>query len=340
MKTSKDKIRVATHFFEAFSNKNAREFLHKTMIAHYTEAILYHHPRKEKFNRTDIFQKSTKLVDHIFAALSEISNKPELLHERLLKLSRKFEPRSSVWFLEFNEAYNHYKTSGKLPLIGDVLLPHLQKAASIVDFGCGDGEMAVFIRNKLGLSTITGIDILDWRSERNKQDKNFLFYRRDFSKQGNALDISGHHSGIMHAMLHHVSNNKDEIASYLKKAEKIVTEKLLIVEDVLYSPLDRKLSVPGIETIQKRTKEQSYFAEFLKLSIQEQRSVIAALDLLSNSLAIGIPDMNFPFGAQTLSDWIEIFSKSGLTIQEVNVLGFQEHLFHRMSQVLFVTVVN
>ena len=330
---------IAADFSHAFSNKVAREFVHKTMIDHYVEAILFHHPLKNQLNASDIKNKVTLLVDHIFTKLEPTISEPSELYELLLKLGRKNPNRDSQWFAEFDQAYDYYKQHGKLPSIGLFLVPNLTGYQSIIDFGCGDGEIAVYLRRLLGLPQISGVDILDWRSDKNRMDQAFKFYQHDFSDSKIPPEIPVHEIGIMHAMLHHVSRDPEKIIGYLQNAKQIISQKILVVEDVLYSPEDNKASLQGMETLQIAARSQPHFAKYLNLSLEEQKAVIIILDLLSNSLAMGVPEMNFPFGAQRLTDWITIFEKSGLKVKEIKVLGFQEHLFHRMSQCLFILEV-
>ena len=328
-------MQVVSDFFKAFNNQKANQFTARTMAEHYKEAIMYHHPRKENLDPSDIGNKTQALVGGIFSSISAIGSQPELLGDTIKKLGRKAENRNPIWFPEFDEAYDSYRKNSKLPLLGEFLLPPLDGVGSLVDFGCGDGEIAIFLRDQLGIEEVTGIDILDWRGEKAKCDGGFKFYRHDFSKADEA-DLPVSEAGIMHAILHHVSNNGGEISQYLETAKEVIGSKLLVVEDVLYSGEDFHLTVPGSNTLRERIAQQPNFADFTKLSLEEQREVITILDLLSNSLALGIPEMNFPFGARELSGWIDIFENAGFTLQKVQVLGFQEHLFHRMSQVLFV----
>ena len=328
-------MKLESDFFGAFNNEVANQFTARTMVEHYTEAIMYHHPRKGELDGDDIGTKAQALVDEIFSSIGSISTQPELLGETIKKLGRKAEDRNPIWFSEFDEAYDSYRKNSKLPLIGKFMLLSLRGANSLVDFGCGDGEIALFLRDELGLDEVRGVDVLDWRGEKAKNDERFKFYSHDFNKPGEA-EIPSSDAGTMHAVLHHVSGDGDEISQYLERAKGVVGDKLLVVEDVLYSGEDFHLSIPGIESLQSRIDEQPNFAEFTKLSLEEQRAIITMLDLLSNSLALGIPEMNFPFGARKLSAWIGVFENSGLKLQDVQILGFQEHLFHRMSQVLFV----
>jgi trans-aconitate methyltransferase len=330
---------TASDFTKAFSNNVARDFVQKTMIDHYSEAIMFHHPQKEKLNEINIKNKVTLLVNYIFGEILTIYNNPTQLYELLLKLGRKQSTRCNLWFTEFDEAYDYYKQNSKLPFIGSFLLPSLSGYQTVIDFGCGDGEIDSYVRKQLGLSQISGVDILDWRTDTNKTDPAFKFYRQDFSDPKDVLEIPLHEAGIMHAMLHHVSRDPNEIVEYLQRAKHVLSKKLLVVEDVLYSPDDMQATIPGIESLRNAAESQPHFAEFLTLTVEEQRSIITILDLLSNSLAMGVPEMNFPFGAQQLLTWVDIFANAGLTLKEVQVLGFQNHLFHKMSQCLFVLEV-
>jgi 2-polyprenyl-3-methyl-5-hydroxy-6-metoxy-1,4-benzoquinol methylase len=320
-------------FLNAVENDVAREFTKRTMIEHYADAILYHHPDAAHLSKSTIIAKTTALINHIFDAILKVG--PENLSKELLRLGRKQPNRISEWFAEFDESYDHYKSSSKLPFIAEFLMPSMKGTQSLLDFGCGDGEIVTFLAKELGLPTVSGVDVLDWRSQKNKENSAFAFYQHNFSDRNTEANIPPHSTGLMHAMLHHVSNKPDEISSYLQAASKAISGRLLVVEDVLYDKNLDYTALPGSESLMVAKNSQPNFGEYLNLELQDQKDVITMLDLLSNSLAMGIPEMNFPFGAQELNQWVKIFEKSGLKLKNIKVLGFQDHLFHRMSQVLF-----
>lgn len=326
-------------FLSAMKNDIAREFTLRTMIEHYTEAVMYHHPQSKILSKEIIFKKTFNLLNHIFNEIVDLDKNSQNLSDRLLSLGRKHPQRISEWFVEFDEAYDHYKKISKLPFIGGFLLPNLKESDSILDFGCGDGEIVSYLAEELGLQKFSGVDVLDWRSQKNKDNHNFIFYENDFSKETGLMKIPSHHSGLMHAMLHHVSNEPKTIIEYLKNAKNVISDQLLVVEDVLYDKNTSYAGLPGIESLDWAKSSQPNFSKYLELEVKDQLDVITILDLLSNSLAMGIPEMNFPFGAQELSIWLSIFEESGLKLKKIQVLGFQDHLFHRMSQVLFVLEV-
>jgi hypothetical protein len=60
------------------------------------------------------------------------------------------------------------------------------------------------------------------------------------------------------------------------------------------------------------------------------------MDLLENSLSVSVPEMAFPFGFRTLSEWIDIFTANGFILNRVQVLGFQEGNFNRQCHMLFI----
>jgi hypothetical protein len=280
--------------------------------------------------------KTTALIDFIFEDLIKLIHEPEKLPNELLRLGRKQPNRVSVWFREFDEAYDHYKKTSKLSFIASFLLPHLQDTKSLLDFGCGDGEIAAYLVDQLGLKTASGVDILDWRSPKSKNNKGFIFYEFDFTDSDRPVIIPQHDTGLMHAMLHHVSNDPNTIKTYLQRARTTLSRQLLIVEDVLFNESSQYAHISGIQSLVTASESQPNFEEYLRLAMGDQKDVITILDLLSNSLAMGVPEMNFPFGAQELSVWLKIFEAAELKLSTLQVLGLQNHLFHRMSQVLFV----
>jgi 2-polyprenyl-3-methyl-5-hydroxy-6-metoxy-1,4-benzoquinol methylase len=321
-------------FLDAIKNDVAREFTRATMIEHYVDAILYHHPNPANLTHSIVAAQTTTLVNQIFDTLLKCD--PSNLSTELLRLGRKQPSRIPEWFIEFDQAYDHYKNTSKLPFIAEFLLPAMEHTTSLLDFGCGDGEIVTFLGKKLGLDSVSGVDVLDWRSEKNKNNSNFNFYKHDFSNKNVSTNIPVHSTGLMHAMLHHVSNKPDEIAAYLHATSKAISGELLVVEDVLYDKNHSYSELPGISSLTVAKNSQPNFKQYVDLELKNQKDVITILDLLSNSLAMGIPEMNFPFGAQELNQWVKIFENAGLQLKMVKVLGFQNHLFHRMSQVLFV----
>ncbi len=323
------------NFLHAVANSEASEFTRRTMTEHYIDAVLFHHPNSANLDHKQIQTKVIKLINRIFDELALLNNKPQQLATRLLELGRKQQSRIPEWFVEFDEAYDHYKKISKLPFIGSFLLPYMQATQSLLDFGCGDGEIAMYLGKELGLSSVAGVDVIDWRSDSNRNNPNFVFYEHNFVTN-NSNDIPAHDTGLMHAMLHHVSREPAKIVEYLLRAKNAINGQILVVEDVLFDAKLHVSNIPGIESLNQTRNSQPNFAEYLAKPVEVQRDVITILDLLSNSLAMGIPEMNFPFGAQEINTWGDIFQMAGLKMRTLKVLGFQDHLFHRMSQVLFV----
>lgn len=327
-----NKIQVSEDFLNSLSDSAANKFIRKSMVNNYTQAILFHHPNKRRLDETKILAQVKFLITTIFNELEKISSTPEKLYPTLLEIGRK-EDKLKIWFDEFEESYDNYKEKSKLPFINDNFAPFLKKYKTLIDFGCGSGEITQYIAEHNNLE-VTGVDVLDYRNKQVKDEGKIHFEIADFSKSPQNLgqfDI-----GLMHAMLHHVSNRPEEIADYIVNASKVIRDGLLVVEDAIYAQSDTTINVKGINSLQKSASSQQDFKEFLQLSVASQEAVSIILDLLSNSLVRGIPEMNFPFGCQRLSIWIEIFTKADFSIKEINVLGCQKNFFHRMSQVLFV----
>lgn len=322
-------------FLNAFGNEKARSFVQSTMIEHYVEAIIFHYPGSFPLSKVEITDKVTSLVEAIFSEILKLVRYPNKLHSELLRLGRKRQDRVPEWFSEFDEAYDHYKKKSKLPFIASFIQPFIEGTSSLLDFGCGDGEIASYLAKQAGLHSVSGIDVMDWRHEQYKNTASFIFFQHDFSLEASET-IPQHETGLMHAMLHHVSNDPEELTAYVRHSKSVISKQLLVIEDVVFDKNKQYSNIPGIESLEAAKQAQPNFKKYLSLEIQDQKDVITILDLLSNSLAMGIPDMNFPFGAQELSTWLKIFVDAGLKLKTIKVLGFQDHLFHRMSQVLFV----
>ena len=328
------KSETAIELFKAFNNPDARKFVLWTMQKNYLEGILYHHPNASTLDHEAIKSKVQILIKVIFSELLSISDNPESLYSLLIQLGRKVDNRQDFWFQEFDEAYDNYKSQSKLPIMLDIFSNQLATLNSVIDIGCGGGDFINFIAQKYPKIQAAGADVLDWRSQSVQDEQLFDFYLRDFNKSDSELPDS-YDAGILHAVLHHISSDDAVLISYLQNIA-VSVNSLLVVEDILYAQDDLKLDIKGIESIDTCRKEQGDFNQFLELDINTQRDIIIILDLLSNSLAIGVPDMNFPFGARRLTDWKNIFKNAGFKITSMKCLGFQPNLFHRMSQTYLV----
>ncbi|MFP4367794.1 MAG: hypothetical protein ACLFQA_11935, partial [Bacteroidales bacterium] len=98
---------------------------------------------------------------------------------------------------------------------------------------------------------------------------------------------------------------------------------------------------PDINMQVKRVSEiQPLFAEFVKLPEEDQRDITILIDIISNALCGGVPQMAFPFGFRSLNQWMDIFSRNDYIKKEIEVLGYVDGSFNRSGHVLFILTTN
>ncbi|MCX5751474.1 MAG: hypothetical protein NT099_07395 [Candidatus Saganbacteria bacterium] len=332
---SAERLQVARNFFHAFGNATARKFVRKIMIANYTDAIMTHHPRAQNLDRTAIQKKCELLVNTIFRRLEDVSSRPEFLFDVIRTMGRGTKDRESIWFPEYQEAYVQYKHTNKQAQRDKILFPHIV-GNSLVDIGCGGGDQVADLkaRHPEQLVRVAGIDTLDWRTPELKLKIDY--YERDFSKPGTASPEQ-YDTGMALAVLHHVGNSDQALATFLTGVKTAVKTRLIVEEDVLITPQDlARTDIPGLEIIGDLRKQQPQLDNYLNLDQATQKAVTSLIDLLSNSLSVGVPDMSFPFGFRTLSDWTNQFAANGFILRKIQVLGFQKGNFNQSCHILFV----
>lgn len=328
---SSERIDVSRGFFEAFNVTQARDFVRKMMIENYITAILTHHPQKELLVPEEIRRKCERLVGTIFDRIYEIRNHPERLFELMKRLSRSMAPRDDIWFDEFDAAYRNYKHNTKLSKRDSFLSPFF-KGTSLVDIGCGGGDLIAYLRDQHPeLLRISGTDVVDWRTPGLDIDYHVV----DFSVPGTTLPVK-YDTALLMAVLHHVSSDEDAIKTFLNNVRTAVNLRLIVEEDVLLDREDLEHPKLDREDLEAKLQEQQLLRSYIEFGADVQRSITILGDVLANALSIGVPDMPFPFGFRTLTQWIRIFEESGFNIETVKVLGFQKGNFNQQCHILFI----
>lgn len=333
------KLQEADIFMDAFREEKARNLVMQMMITHFSEAILEHHPKSSSLNRERIHQQNEQLCKSIFEEVGNMDGKPHYLSNLLGQLSRTCDPQAEIWFDEFNQAYENYKHKGKLKHKVQALIPFF-KGESYCDIGCGGGDLLAYIKKELPyLKDYAGIDVLDWRTEDLKHEINFQML--DFSMPGSVSRVKYDMATCM-AVVHHVGSTDESLLLFLKNIRSAINKngRLIIEEDVIL-PADEINSIDDYKMqAEQRAREQPYFAEYLALDRKEQKSVLTIIDLLANTLVVGVQDMAFPFGFRSTNQWKELFLKSGFEIEQVRINGFTRPLFNRSSHVLFILTTH
>ena len=322
-------------FLESFEDSRARNLVRNMMEDNYTEAILANHPQPDVLDPESISTKCRNLCSKIFDSIDEAKDDPSRISELLIALSRNNPNQDEMWFEEFNEAYVNYKHHNKLTIKLEQLQPYL-KGASYCDIGCGGGDLVAHIKRNIDrFKNVAGIDILDWRTEQIKAEINFQ--QLDFSKP-NVQSAEQYDALTCLAVLHHVGKDQDSRIRFLQNLQSAMTnDGVLVVEEDAMIPKHEWQSVQVLKTqVESHKARQPHFAEFVSLDRQSQKNAIILIDLLSNTLSVGVPDMPFPFGFQTIQEWEDLFRLAGFDIEHVKIHGFKEGTFNRSSHVLFV----
>lgn len=322
-------------FMNAYGDNNARDMVQKMMIRHYADAVLEHHPDPTLLDKQIIRECTAALCGSIFHALDEIEGKPDELSGLLLRLSRGTAPRDPIWFRRFNEAYEHYRHRGKLEIKLKQLMPYLTEG-DYADIGCGGGDLTAYLKQHYpGFSSCTGIDVMDWRSESVRELIRFRMF--DFSRPKDPAPGAFDFATCM-AVLHHVGNDDDSRIRFLQEVRKSMrpSGKLLVEEDVILPPDEIAGNEHFLRQVEKRCKKQPLFAAYLSLTREEQEHTLILIDLLANSLTVGVPSMDFPFGFETINGWIRLFGEGGWRVENVRINGFVPGTFNRSSHVVYL----
>ncbi|MFC2113093.1 methyltransferase domain-containing protein [Bacteroidota bacterium] len=327
------KIDEASKFLLSFQNDKAREFVKRLMLQSYTEAVLEHHPNS--ISQEHVYSKCNYLIEETFGQIRKNSEHPEKIIALFHRLSRVNPVRASIWFEEFDCAYQNYKHFKKLSIQLDHIRPFL-KGNSYCDIGCGGGDLVYFIKNNYPqFKECAGIDVIDWRTEDVKDSINFQLL--DLS-QSVTRSQKKYDTLTCIAVLHHVGNTAESISVFLQNVKRIISDngRLIIEEDVILPISEIQSDNYYKEQVEERMQDQPLFSEFIKLDKAEQKDAFILIDVLANSLTGGISDMAFPFGFKTINEWNELFIENGFEIEDVRIKGFHMGLFNRSSHVYFI----
>lgn len=322
-------------FLMAYRDGRARGLVQDMMTLHYTEAVMMHHPDPSLLGEDWIKERTTHLCSFIFNKLDGITEQPDKLPELLLRLSRGTIPQDSLWFKEFNEAYENYKHQRKLQIKMKQLSPFMAGGA-YADIGCGGGDLAAYLKTHYpGFTSCTGIDVMDWRTESVKDA--ILFRVFDYSRPQGPAPGPFDFATCM-AVLHHVGKDDMSRIRFLQNVRRSMhpSGRLLVEEDVIL-PAEE---IAAIDTYREQaemlSREQPLFAEYLSLSPGTQKHVLILIDLLANALTVGVPAMEVPFGFKSIEGWARLFYESGLKVEFTRINGFVEGTFNRSSHVVYL----
>lgn len=329
------KKQEAQDFLEAFADQQAKDIVKTMMIAHYTAAIRHNHPEALQLDMGAVKTKCTALWDEIFSRIAGIQHNPEKLVTLLANLSRTHKNRNAIWFAEFEEAYRNYKHHTKLQMRFEQLRPFFM-GHSYADIGCGGGDLVAYIKqHHPDFTTCSGIDIMDWRTPEVRETIDFQ--QLDFSRP-NVRSSTRYDTLTCMAVLHHVGNEDASRLRFLTNLQTALAEngRLIVEEDVIL-PREEWEADPSLKAqIEKHCAAQPLFGKFVQLDKAVQTKAIILIDLLANSLAVGVPDMPFPFGFKTVHQWQHLFARAGLETETTRIEGFSSGKFNRSTHALFI----
>jgi 2-polyprenyl-3-methyl-5-hydroxy-6-metoxy-1,4-benzoquinol methylase len=331
------KTEEASKFLLSFKNESAREFVRRLMLQGYTEAVLEHYPKA--ITEEQVYGQCKYLTDETFDQINKKIDQPEKINSLLNRLSRVNPQRASIWFKEFDGAYENYKHTKKLFMQMNYLKPFL-KGNSFCDIGCGGGDLVHFLKNNYPqFNEYAGIDVIDWRTDGLKDSINFQIL--DFSQPG-TKSHKRYDTLTCIAVLHHVGNTTESLSLFLQNVKSAISDhgRLIIEEDVILPISEIHSDHYYKEQVEERIKDQPLFQEFIELSRADQTDVCILIDVIANALTGGISDMAFPFGFKTIREWIELFRENGFDIEDVRIKGFQMGFFNRSSHVYFILKPN
>lgn len=336
---SNDRMDEVQLFVKAFRTQDARNLVRDMMIHNYADAIMTYHPQKETLNRAEILKKSAHLVNTIFETVNELLDSPQYLMSFFSKISRNAKPQAEFWFPEYLEAYRNYRYTEKLNNRYKQLNP-LIPGGSFVDIGCGGGELVLKFMNERNLTVdqAAGIDPFEWLSDGVKGK--ITFHQLDFGNPGTVSDKQ-YDSGVCLASIHHVGGRSDidrvntfirGMASAIKPGGTLVVE-----EDVLVTGQDLQIRDWKRQTSNLR-QVQPFYDRYLKFDQETQWANTALIDFFANILSVGEPDMPFPCGFRSISEWQELFAANGLRLKRVQFIGHMAHNFNQQSHAFFILI--
>jgi len=129
------------------------------------------------------------------------------------------------------------------------LMRHVKPENTILDIGCGTGEVGYFLE-RTGYDSVHNIDILDLREFETKRFE--LYNGVNIPFEDCWFDIV-----ILSFVLHHVPNEKKRLL--LEEAVRVTKGKLFILEDTPRNPIDRLFSYLHGTGYRRKIKSNEWF---------------------------------------------------------------------------------
>lgn len=324
-----------TRFYEALHNQVARSFFFRTITDQIINAIPAFSSDPSILSETDIAKKTHVFVDRLLELVDLTQASPETLLDHLITLGFWHSPRHSIWFSSYVDALKNSFARDDM-YRSNLLFPYL-KGTSLVDIGCGSGRLTTYFRDsyRSSLRRVAGIDVHNFLSP----GSDLEFYEADFSLPGQSVSQK-FDTGLLLHVLHHVGAEDQTVSTFLKGVRSVVTNRLLVVEDIQISTEDLAIPLPGIEALLRRVTHEPILGRYSALDRHTQKDVLALFDVICNPLYFAAKEMEFPFGYRSISGWKQRFESNGFGLKEVYVYGFQPDRFYESCYALFVLDVK
>lgn len=295
--------------YSCLQNERLVDFVKKQYIKSYRRYFVGHEDEikemiEKSFELLIISQKKGSNKENLTKAVYEIS-------KNIFKIKD-----DSFWF---NKMHYAYKTLIR-PKKDFEAIESLIKGNRIHDFGCDGGFFSLeLMRNNYN---VVMSDVIDHRIPE--------VIHLPFHLMKNPNDVGFINDSvtttIVKTVLHHIDSRN--IVSVLKKLRK--SRSRLIIEEDTYGFSD------NLRYMSDTLLSQKEFRYFSSLTKEEQYQYCLLTDYFSNAVIYGRPDITFPFNFKTVDEWRELLKKSGFTIDQCIINGFNSWKLTQNSQIWFV----
>ena len=328
------RLEEAQRFLDAFADRAARDFSAEMMAKNYAEGVMTYHPEPASLEAHRVETLCRKLVGSIFTAIADLRGRAEGVFPLLLEYSRGSKNPLPIWFPEYLSAYQNYKHDRKLQNRHATLKPYL-KGESFCDVGCGGGDLVYYLKqHHPAFKVLAGIDILDWRTAAIRDQ--IGFQELDFTKPG-VKSRTRYDTVTCLAVLHHVGNTPAQLGTFIEGMGSAVAPggRAVVEEDVIISAAEA--AVLGLTPqLEEAARTQPLLKKFVESGLEPQRDILRITDVLTNALSVGVPEMPFPCGFQTLCEWKATFEQHGFSVSDIKIKGFVRGNFNQSSHVWFI----
>jgi SAM-dependent methyltransferase len=273
----------------------------------------------KKFEPKDIFTDnkvvaSLKLMFDSWLSYLGVENKSEVI----IKTFESFKKYSVKTGLIDEELRTYYQEKGIIDSIKEKLRGRAEwiyslienfVEGSVVDIGCGPGEISKLICDRKGCR-VQLTDVVDIPL-RNKFAPGMPFC---LCKESVKLEFADNEfdCGLLITVLHH----SDDPFFLLDEAKRVVKNNIVILESVY--GLDEKQAPKG--EVEKYPK---MYKGFHSLNEEQQRKYGTFLDWFLNKMILG-NEINCPYNFTTPENWEKIFAKEGFKIIHKQILGIDQ----------------